>query len=86
MMVFHWTRPCKRPFESRVGCESSGIVEKRPESVQNALAGRHTYREDVMTSPIRCRVGDILCTVSHGSNTTSPKPLTDKQHCKETSR
>ena len=29
MLVFHWSRPCIRPYNSRVGCESRRIVGKK---------------------------------------------------------
>ena len=37
-----------------------------------------TSRQDVVTTQTRRRVGDIYCTASHRSTTTSPKPLTGK--------
>ena len=29
MQVFHWSRPCIRLYDSRVGCESRRIVENK---------------------------------------------------------
>ena len=40
--------------------------------------GQYTSRQDMVTTPTRRRVGDIYCTASRRSTTTSPKPLTDK--------
>ena len=48
--------------------------------------GRYTYRQVVMAIPTRCRVGDVFCTASRRSTTTSPKPLIDKPDNKQTSR
>ena len=39
-----------------------------------------------MSIPTRRRVGDIFCTASRRSTTTSPEPLTDKPAHKQTSR
>ena len=38
--------------------------------------GRYTYRQDVVTTQTRRRVGDVYCTASRRSTTTSPKPQT----------
>ena len=73
MQVFHWSRPCNRPYDARFGC-------KRSESVMTSPTGRFTYRQDVMAFPRRCRVGDVYCMASRRSATTSPKPLTDKPY------
>ena len=40
--------------------------------------GRYTYRQDVVPTPRRRRVGDVHCTASRRSTMTSPKPPTDK--------
>ena len=80
--MFHWSQPCNRSCDSRVGCESRGIIEKRgenAESVYNFPTGRYTSRQNVMISPTRCMVGDIFCTVSTSKSAkTSPKTLIDK--------
>ena len=60
-------------------CENAGSVMKSP-------TGRYNYRQAVMTFPTRRRVGDVFCTASRRSITTSPKPLTDKPDKKQTSR
>ena len=65
MQVFHWSRPCERPYDSRVGCK---IVESWEKARENAESGmksqtsRYSYRQDVMSIPTRHRVEDVfLC-------------------------
>ena len=77
--VFHWSRPCNQPYDSRVSCKS------RAEPVMKSPTGRYNYRQAIMTFPTRRRVGDVFCTASRRSTTTSPKPLTDKLDKKQTS-
>ena len=48
--------------------------------------GQYSYRQAIMTFQTRCRVRDVFYMVSHRSTVTSPKPLTDKPHYKQTSR
>ena len=48
------------------------------ESVKKSPTGQYTYRQEVVTTPTRCRVGDIYCMASRRSTTTSTKLLTDK--------
>ena len=55
------------------------------ELVKKSLTVRYTYRQDV-TTPTRHRVGDVYCTASRRSTTTSTKLLTDKPDHKQTSR
>ena len=89
MQVFHWSRPCNRAYDSRVGCKVVELREKareNAESVMKSPTGRYSYRQAVMTFPTRCRVGDVFCSASRRSTTTSPKPLTDKPDNKQTSR
>ena len=43
-----------------------------------STTGRYSYRQDVMSIPTRHRVGNVFCTASRRTTTTSPKPLTDK--------
>ena len=50
------------------------------------MTGRYSYRQVVMAIATRCRVGDVFCKASRRSITTSPKPLTEKQHHKQTKR
>ena len=59
--------------------ENGGSIKKSP-------TGRYSYRQDMMSIPTRRRFGDVFCTASRRSITTSPKPLTDKPNHKETSR
>ena len=83
MQVFHWSRPCNRPYDPRVGCKSCRVVEKRSENAESVMkspTGRYTYRQDVMTFLTRRKAGDVYCTASRRSTTTSPKPLTDKPY------
>ena len=28
MQVFHWSRPCNRPYDPRVGCKSRRVMRK----------------------------------------------------------
>ena len=89
MLVFHWSRPCIRPYDSSVGYKSRGIVEKRcknAESVKKSPTGWYIYRQDVVTTLIRRRVRDVYCTSCRRSTTTSPKLLTEKLDHKQTSR
>ena len=53
---------------------------KNAESVMKSPTG--PYRLDVMSIPSRREVGDVSCTASRRSATTSPKPLGDKPHHK----
>ena len=81
MQVFHWSQPCIRPYDFKVGSESHRFIEKRRkngESVKKSPTGRYTYRQDMVTTPTRCRVWDVYCTASHRSATTNLKPITDK--------
>ena len=74
MQVLHWNRP----YYPRVGCKSRRVVRKackNAESVMKSPTGWYTHRQDVMAIPTRRRVGDVFCTASHRSTTTSPKPL-----------
>ena len=89
ILVFHWSRPCIRPYESRVGCESRGIVEKRhkkAELVKNSPTGHHTYRQDVVIILTRHRVSGVYWMASRRTTMTSPKPLTENPDHKQTSR
>ena len=56
------------------------------ESVKKSPTGQYTYRQDMMAITTRRRVRDVFCMASRRSTTTSPKPLTDKPHHKQTSR
>ena len=79
---------CNRPYDSVVECESHRIVEKRrenAESINKYLTGCYTYRQGVMPTLTRRRVGDVYCTVSYRSSSTSPEPLAYKPHRKQTS-
>ena len=35
MALFHWSRPCIRSYDSRIGCESCRIIEKKCENVES---------------------------------------------------
>ena len=59
---------------------------KNAESVMKSTTGRYSYRQDMMSILTRHRIGEVFCTVSHRTTTTSPKPLTDKPDHKQTSR
>ena len=61
-------------------------ARENAESVIKSPTGRYSYRQVVMAITIRHRIGDVFCTASHRSITTSPKPLTDKPDHKQTSR
>ena len=50
-----------------------------------STTGQYSYRQVVMAITTRRRVGDDFCKASHTSIVTSPKPLTDKPHHKQTS-
>ena len=73
--------PC---LYSRVGYKSRGWEQSSPKWAGKywvsctCQTGRHTYRQDVVTTQTRRRVGDVYCTASHRNTTTSPKLLTDK--------
>ena len=79
MHVFHWSRPCNQPYNSRVGWESRRVVGK------SAQKWWVSYEIPVISIPTRRRVGDIFCMASRRSTMTSPKPLTDKPDHKQTS-
>ena len=61
-------------------------ARENAELVMKSPTGQYSYRQDVMAITTRRRVGDVFCTASHRSTTTSPKPLTDKPDHKQTSR
>ena len=76
-----WNRPCNRLYDPRVGCKSRRVVRKRARKCRvsyESPTGWYTYRQDIMATPTRRRVGDVFCPASCRSTTTSPKPLTDK--------
>ena len=37
MQVFHWSRPCNRSYDSMVGGESRGIIEKKAKKNEEVL-------------------------------------------------
>ena len=51
-------------------------IHKKGQENTGSVAGWYTYRQDVVTTPTRRRVGDIYCTASRRRTTTSSKPLT----------
>ena len=61
-------------------------ARENAESVMKSTTGQYSYGQDVMSIPTRHRVGDVFCTASRRSITTSPILLTDKPHHKQTSR
>ena len=88
MQCFHWSRLCNRPYDSRVGCKSCRVIEKRHkngESVVKSPTGRWSYRQVVMAILTSSMVGNLLCMASRRTSRTSPKSLTDKPYHKQTS-
>ena len=76
------SNPVTDPTTLLLVAKSCRVIEKKrrenAESLMKSPTGWYTYRQDVMTFPRRCRVGDVYCTASRCSTTTSPKLLTDK--------
>ena len=81
MQVFHWSRP----YDSKVSYKSRGVGDKKSQKRAGKYwvgytspTGWYTYRQDVVTTPTRCRVGDVYCMASCRNTMTSPKLLKDK--------
>ena len=65
--------------------ESGEKAQENGGSVMKSPTGRQSYRQVVMALPTSRRVGNIFCTASRRTSTTSRKPLTDKPDHKQTS-
>ena len=72
---------------TRVSCESRRNVGKKAQKSSRLRYPQQDGtlpKKDVMTTPTSCRVGDLFTTISHRCSMTSPKPITDKLHHKQT--
>ena len=70
--VFHWSRPCNRPYGPRVGSKSRRVVRKS--------AGKCRVGYEIPDRTVKLQTGQFC---SRGGCRTSPKPLTDKPDHKQ---